>query len=95
MKLLFFMNLLFSTSFACTRVLTKPYVLDLLNSKGIAKLKKTACFPNLHYLVTNPNLHYLAKLPVFRALFRARTPAFLSFCKNLKLGPSATKGKIY
>ena len=71
MKLLFFLNVLISTSFACIRVLTKPYVLDLLNSKGIAKLKTTACFPNLHYLLTNPNLHYLAKLPVFQALFRA------------------------
>ena len=95
MKLLFFINAFFSISYACSRFLVKPYVLDLVNSKGFAKIKKTACFPNLHYLITNPDVHYLAKLPVFRALFRTRLPAFLDFCKNLKLGPSATNGKIY
>ena len=103
MKLLFFISLLFSVSYACTtrannpryNILSKPYVLDLLNSKGIAKLKKTPCFQNLHYLITNPGVHKLAKLPIFRALLRSRIPAFREFLNNLKLGPSATKGKIY
>ena len=103
MKLLFFIGFLFSISYACATgvnnprysVLSKPYVLDLLNSKGIAKLKKTPCFQNLHYLITDPDVHKLAKLPIFRALLRAKIPVFREFLNNLKLGPSATKGKIY
>ena len=43
----------------------------------------------------DPNIHYLLKLPLARALFSSRIPAFLEFMNNLKLGPSATTGKIY
>ena len=119
MKLLFFINILFSFSNANNRldglrdgntmkrrskpnfesrggynVLFKPYVLNFVNSKAMAQLKKSACFPNLHYIMTNRDFHYMAKLPLFRALFRQRIPAFINFWKNLKLGPSATTGKI-
>ena len=76
-------------------ILFKPYVLDFVNSRAMAKLKKSACFPNLHYILSNNDFHYMGHLPVFRALFRERIPAFINFWKNLKLGPSATKGKIY
>ena len=75
-------------------ILMKPYVLNFVNSKAMAKLKKTACFKNLHYIMTNHDFHYMARLPVFRALFKQRVPAFITFWKNLKLGPSATKGKV-
>ena len=75
-------------------MLLKPYVLNFVNSKAMAQLKKTPCFPNLHYIITNRDFHYMARLPVFRALFRQKIPAFLNFWRNLKLGPSATKGKI-
>ena len=123
MKLLFFINILFSFSNANNgldglrdgntvkrrslggggydphsrggyNVLFKPYVLNFVNSKAMAQLKKSACFPNLHYIMTNRDFHYMAKLPLFRALFRQRIPAFINFWKNLKLGPSATTGKI-
>ena len=77
------------------KFLFKPYVLDFVNSRAIAKLKKSACFPNLHYMMTNKDFHYMGHLPVFRALFKERIPAFINFWRNLKLGPSATKGKIY
>ena len=43
----------------------------------------------------DPNIHYLFKLPLVRTLFSSRIPAFMKFMNNLKLGPSATKGKIY
>ena len=64
-------------------------------SKAFAKLKKTTCIYNLHYLLMNPNIHYLLKLPIAQTLFSSRIPAFLEFMNNLKLGPSATSGKIY
>ena len=108
---LFFISILFSISNAnygldglrgnsaverrSSVILFKPYVLDFVNSRAMAKLKKTACFPNLHYILSNNDFHYMGHLPVFRALFRERIPAFINFWKNLKLGPSATKGKIY
>ena len=75
------------------KVMFKPYVLELLNSKYVGELKKTPCWNNLHYLISNSDLHYLAKLPIARALFTARLPEFQEFLMNLKNGPSAAKGK--
>ena len=75
------------------KVMSKPYVLELLNSKSVGELKKTPCWSNLHYLISNPDLHYLAKLPMARALFTARLPEFQEFLLNLKKGKSAAKGK--
>ena len=73
-------------------VMLKPYVLELLNSKYVAQLKRTPCWYNLHFLTTNPDLHYLAKLPIARALFTSRLPGFQNWLLNLTKGPSATKG---
>ena len=76
------------------KVMLKPYVLQILNSKAMGALKKTNCFYNLHYLFTNPNLHYLAKLPIMRALISKRIPQFQEWILNLRKGPSAAKGKF-
>ena len=75
-------------------VLFKPYVLEVLNSRAIADLKKTKCWYNLHILTTNPDLHYLAKLPISRTLFTARIPEFQEWLLNVKRGPSAAKGTL-
>ena len=74
-------------------VMFKPYVLELLNSRYVAQLKRTPCWYNLHYLLTSRDLYYLSKLPIARALFTARLPQFQEFLLNLKKGPSAAKGK--
>ena len=73
-------------------VMLKPYVLELLNSKNAAQLKRTPCWYNLHFLTTNPDLHYLAKLPIARALFTSRLPAFQNWLLNLTKGRSGAKG---
>ena len=76
------------------KVLFKPYVLELLNSKAVADLKRTPCWTNLHFLMTKPEVYYLAKMPIARALFRARIPEFQEYILNLKKGPSAAKGTL-
>ena len=73
-------------------VMFKPYVLELLNSRAVSKLKTTTCWKNLHFLTTNADLHYLAKLPISRALFTSRIPQFQKWLLNLRRGPSATTG---
>ena len=73
-------------------VMFKPYVLELLNSRAVSKLKKTTCWKNLHFLTTNDDLHYLSKLPISRALFTSRIPQFQKWLLNLRRGPSVTKG---
>ena len=75
-------------------VMFKPYVLELLNSRAVGKLKTTTCWKNLHFLTTNRDLHYLAKLPISRALFTSRIPQFQDWLLNLRNGPSAAKGKF-
>ena len=75
-------------------VMLKPYVLELLNSKPAQLLKGTGCWYNLNYLTRNPDLHYLAKLPIARALFTSRLPAFQNWMRNVAKGPSAAKGNI-
>ena len=75
-------------------VMFKPYVLELLNSRAVARLKTTPCWKNLHFLTTNRDLHYLAKLPISRALFTSRIPQFQDWLLNLRKGPSAAKGKF-
>ena len=74
------------------KIMFKPYVLELLNSKTMSRLKKTACWNNMHFLLTNRNLHYLASLPISRALFTSRIPQFQQWLLNLRKGPSAAKG---
>lgn len=74
------------------KIMFKPYVLELLNSKTMSRLKKTACWDNMHFLLTNRNLHYLASLPISRALFTSRIPQFQEWLLNLRKGPSAAKG---
>ena len=73
--------------------LLKPYLLNIMNSRAIANIKKTGCFPNMFFLATNPDLHYMMNLPLFGMLWGI--PNYLNFWKNLKFGPSATKGKIH
>ena len=73
-------------------VMFKPYVLELLNSRAVSKLKTTTCWKNLHFLTTNDDLHYLSKLPISRALFTSRIPQFQKWLLNLRKGPSATTG---
>ena len=73
-------------------VMFKPYVLELLNSNAISKLKTTPCWKNLHYISTNRDLHYLAKLPISRTLFTSRIPEFQNWLLNVGKGPSAAKG---
>ena len=75
-------------------VMFKPYVLEILNSRSVARLKTTPCWKNLHFFTTNRDLHYLAKLPISRALFTARIPQFQEWLWNLRKGPSAAKGKF-
>ena len=75
-------------------VMFKPYVLELLNSKAVAALKRTPCWTNLHFLMTKPEIFYLAKLPIARALFTKRIPEFQEYILNLKKGPSAAKGTL-
>ena len=77
-----------------SRTTYEPTV-QLFLLKAMAKLRRTACFQNLHYFILNPNVHYLSKQPIARALFSSRIPAFLEFMRNLKLGPSASKGKKF
>ena len=74
--------------------LFKPYVLELLNSRAVSKIKTTPCWPNMHFLLSNPEIHYLALLPVARAIFTSRIPQFQEWLLNLKKGPSAAKGKF-
>ena len=44
--------------------------------------------------MTKPEVYYLAKMPIARALFRARIPEFQEYILNLKKGPSAAKGTL-
>ena len=74
------------------KVMFKPYVLELLNSRAVGKLKTTTCWKNLHFLTTNDDLQYLSKLPISRALFTSRIPQFQKWLLNLRRGPSVTKG---
>ena len=76
------------------KVMLKPYVLELLNSKAFGALKRTKCYTNLHFLLTKPDLHYMASLPISRALFTKRIPQFQEWLLNLKKGPSAAKGTL-
>ena len=73
-------------------VMFKPYVLEILNSSAISKLKTTPCWKNMHFFMTNADLHYLAKLPISRALFTSRIPQFQKWLLNLRKGPSASTG---
>ena len=73
-------------------VMFKPYVLEILNSRAVSKLKTTPCWKNLHYISTNRDLHYLAKLPISRALFTSRIPQFQNWLLNVRKGPSAAPG---
>ena len=73
-------------------VMFKPYVLEILNSRAVSKLKTTPCWKNLHYISTNRDLHYLAKLPISRALFTSRIPQFQNWLLNVRKGPSSAPG---